>query len=103
MSALIKAEDCKSKEEIRQQIDQIDHELVELFAKRTDYVREIVKFKEKNSDAIIAHERKMHVINQRSEWAEKLGLDKNVYAQIFLKLIDHNISLEMELMNRSIK
>ena len=98
-----KAEECKSKDDIRQQIDLIDHELVKLFAKRTEFVREIVKFKEKNPDAIVALERKTHVIKQRAEWAEKFGLDKVVYEQIFRKLVEHNISIEMDLMKKSIK
>lgn len=97
MTNLINAKECKSIEEIRNQIDLIDEELVKLFAKRTEYVKEIVKYKEKNSDAIIARERKMHVIQQRSGWAEELGLDREAYAQIFTILIEHNISLEMNL------
>jgi isochorismate pyruvate lyase len=98
-----KAVECKSKEDIRQQIDLIDQELVKLFAKRTVYVREIVKFKEENPDAIIAMERKMHVIKERAEWAEKFGLDRDTYEQIFRKLVEHNISIEMNLMKKSIK
>jgi chorismate mutase len=98
-----KAEDCKSKDEIRKQIDRIDHELVELFAVRTEYVKEIVKYKDKNPDAIIVMERKMHVINERGDWAEKFGLNKEAYEQIFRILVEHNISIEMDLMKKSIK
>jgi isochorismate pyruvate lyase len=103
MAIFIKAEDCKSKDDIRQQIDLIDQELVQLFSKRTEYVREIVKYKDKNPDAIISNDRKMQVIKQRAEWAEKFGLDKDVYEQIFRKLVEHNISIEMELMKKFIK
>jgi isochorismate pyruvate lyase len=103
MTVFIKAGDCKSKDDIRQQIDLIDHELIQLFSKRTEYVREIVKYKDKNPDAIISHKRKMLVIKQRAEWAEEFGLDKDVYEQIFRKLVEHNISIEMDLMKKSIK
>lgn len=95
---LIKAEDCLSKEEIRQQIDQVDAELVRLFAKRAEYVRGITKFKENTVDEIVAEERKQQVIQQRSEWAGNFGLDKEFYAQIFKMLLEHNISLEFEML-----
>jgi isochorismate pyruvate lyase len=98
-----KAVECKSKEEIRQQIDLIDHELVKLFAQRTEYVREIVKFKEKIPEEIIAMDRKMHVINERADWAEKFGLNRDTYEQIFRKLVEHNISIEMDLIKKSCK
>jgi isochorismate pyruvate lyase len=103
MGAFTKAEECKSKDEIRQQIDLIDLELMKLFSKRTEYVREIVKYKEKNPDSIIALERKMQVIKQRGDWAENFGLDRDAYEQIFRKLVEHNISIELDLMEKSIK
>jgi len=103
MVILKKAEECKSKDEIRKQIDRIDHELVKLFAERTEYVKEIVKYKEKKPDAIIAMERKMHVIRERGDWAESFGLNKDAYQQIFQILVEHNISIEMDLMNKSVQ
>lgn len=100
MNNLIKACDCTSKKEVRNQIDQIDQELIRLFAKRYEYVKAIVKFKDKTEDAIIAAERKEFVIKQRSEWAQDYGLDKKAYASIFRDLIDHNISKEMEILEQ---
>jgi chorismate mutase len=103
MISFTKAEECRSKDEIRHQIDLIDFEMIKLFSKRTEYVREIVKYKEKNPDSIIAMERKMQVINQRGEWAEDFGLDRGTYEQIFKELVEHNISIELDLMEKSIK
>jgi isochorismate pyruvate lyase len=94
-----KAKDCKSKEEIRLQIDRVDAELVRLFAERTEFVREITKFKDNTAEEIIAEERKQQVIRQRSEWAEALGLDKEVYAKLFTMLLEHNISIEFDIFN----
>jgi len=100
MTNLKKAGECSSIDEVRHQIDLVDAELVRLFAKRTDYVKEITKFKNNNPDEIIAEERKQLVIKQRSEWAEQLGLDKSVYAHLFKTLIEHNISIEFELLKK---
>lgn len=98
MSEFKDACNCKSKEEVREQIDLIDQELIRLFAKRYEFVKEIVKFKEKTEDAIVAQDRKDKVIRQRSEWAEDYGLDKEAYAQLFRLLVEHNIAKELEIM-----
>ena len=39
------AKSCKTIEEVRQEIDRIDREVMELLAKRQDYVCEIIRFK----------------------------------------------------------
>ncbi len=88
--------ECFSINEIREQIDGIDAQLVRLFAKRTEFVKEITKYKSNNLTEIVAEDRKKHVIKQRSEWAEQHGLDKNIYAKLFELLIDHNIAIEFE-------
>lgn len=100
LNQLIKSEDCKSKEEVRHQIDLIDMELIQLFAKRFEYVETIVQFKEKNEKAIIDAARKEDVIQQRSKWAAELGLDKKTFAQIFRLLIEHNISKELKILEK---
>lgn len=98
MDVLLKPKNCKSISEVREQIDIIDHELIRLFAIRYEYVKSIVKFKEKTTEAIVAEKRKDHVIEQRSEWANECGLDKETFAEIFKILIDHNISKEFEIL-----
>lgn len=93
----IQPSDCHSKEEIRKQIDEIDREILNLFAYRFQFVKEIVRYKEKKSTAIIDQTRKDLVIKERAEWAKKLGLDEATFAQIYEVLIDSNISKEMEI------
>ena len=90
--------DCTCKEEIRQQIDVIDKEIIALFAKRFEYVSEIVKFKN-DIESVVAQDRKDQVIRERGEWAEKHGLDKNTFEQIYRFLVDHNIGKELEVLN----
>ena len=100
MDYLKKPEECKSKEEIRNQIDKIDLEIIRLFAKRFEYEKEIVKFKENNPDAIIDLNRKNKVIDQRGDWAEELGLDKKTYEHVFSIVVEHNISKEFEIIKK---
>ena len=100
MNYLEKPEECKSKEEIRNQIDKIDLEIIRLFAKRFEYVKEIVKYKENNPDAIIDLNRKNKVIDQRGDWAEELSLDKKTYENVFSIVVEHNISKEFEIIKK---
>jgi chorismate mutase len=95
---LKKPSSCNDKDEIRDQIDQIDREILSLFALRFQYVKEIVKYKT-DEKSVVAQDRKDHVIEERGKWAENLGLSRNTYQEIFRILIDHNINKELELLN----
>ena len=79
------------------QIDLIDKEIIALFAKRFQYVCEIVKFKN-DVESIIAQDRQNHVIKERGEWAVIQGLDKDTFEQIYRFLLEHNISKELEML-----
>jgi isochorismate pyruvate lyase len=87
-------------EEIRNQIDQIDQELIRLFAQRADYVHEIVKYKS-DEESVIAIDRKELVIRQRSEWAEAVGLDKVTFRDIYTRLLQQNINEELQLLQKN--
>ena len=89
--------DCKSVEEIRQEIDRIDKQIFTLFAERHQYVEEIVKFKNDKA-GIIAHERKEMVIQQRKNWAAKNGLNPETFEKMYELLIDSNIEHELKLL-----
>ncbi len=93
---------CENIVEIRDAIDQIDREIIELFAKRHAYVKEIVKFK--NSDeGIVAIERKEQVLKQRRAWAEERALDPGMMEDVFKLLIEKNIQMQFELYNNKDK
>ncbi|MCX6308598.1 MAG: chorismate mutase, partial [Bacteroidia bacterium] len=89
--------ECSGMEEIRKEIDQIDQEIIRLFALRSNYVHEIVKFKT-DEESVIAKERKELVIRQRAEWANATGLDKKTFEDIYSRLLEQNISEELLLL-----
>jgi isochorismate pyruvate lyase len=90
-------EDCENKEEIRQQIDRIDAEILQLFAQRNKYVHAIVKFKV-DEESVIAKDRKEQVIKNRGLWAEELGLDRKTFEEIYKILINTNIETELKIL-----
>ena len=99
MKHLKKPKDCENIGEIRDALDQIDMEIVELFALRHAYVKEIVKFK--SSDAgIVASERRAQVIEERKAWAKEHGLDPEVIKEVFKTLIEKNIQLQFDIFNK---
>jgi len=97
-----KPSECISKDEIRQQIDIVDKEIITLFAKRFEYVSEIVKFKN-DVESVIAQDRKNEVIEVRGKWAEELGLDKLTYETIYKVLIENNINKELDILESRLK
>ncbi len=89
--------DCKSLEEVRNEIDKIDEHIISLFSERHKYVEEIVRFKN-DKDAVIAQDRKDQVILQRKNWAAKNGLNADTFEKIYTLLVDSNIQHELELL-----
>ncbi|MBN2167409.1 MAG: chorismate mutase [Marinilabiliaceae bacterium] len=89
--------ECTAKEDVRNEIDRIDKQILDLFALRFEYVKAIVAFK-RDKESVVAQGRKDHVINQRAAWAKELGLDEDTFAEMFRILIDSNIKKEMDLL-----
>jgi isochorismate pyruvate lyase len=92
-----KPEECKDIDEIRNSIDLLDAEIIRLLGERFKYVHEIVKYKSKDRDSIVAKERREQVIQTRRELAVESGLNPDIIEQIYKLLIDHFIDEELEM------
>ncbi len=103
MKPLIKPQACDNIQEIRDAIDVIDQEILQLFAQRHEYVKEIVKFKSGDEEGIIARERKEQVLKQRKAWAEVWGLDTETMEEVFRLVIDKNIQIQLNIYNSNNK
>ena len=96
-------ESCKNIEEIREAIDGIDYQIMKLFSQRYDFVKEIVKFKTDEA-SVIAENRQAEVIAKRREWAVELGLNPDLFEDIFWTLMRYNVTKELEILkNTSVK
>jgi len=102
MKSSKKPEACENIGEIREALDQIDMEIIQLFAQRHQYVKEIVKFKS-GEEGIIARERREKVLKQRKAWAKESGLEAKMMEDIFKLLIDKNIQLQFDIYNKEDK
>jgi isochorismate pyruvate lyase len=103
MKRLTKPRACDNIQEIRDAIDMIDREIIQLFALRHEYVKEIVKYKSGDEEGIIARERKEQVLEQRRAWAEQKGLDADMMEEVFRLLIDKNIQIQFDIFNSNNK
>ncbi len=90
---------CKSIEEIRENLDNIDFQIIGLLSKRMNFVNQIVKFKD-NEEDIIAADRQVEVISLRRKWAEMKNLDTDLIGKIFKILIHYNIEKELEIFRK---
>lgn len=93
-------ENCKNIEEIREAIDGIDYQIMELYSKRYEFVKSIVKFKSDEA-SVVAKERQKEVIEKRREWAVELGLNPDFIEEIYWKLMNSNVQKELEILNNT--
>ena len=94
-------EECQNIQEIREAIDSIDEEIIKLIGKRFSYVKEIVKFKNKDRDSIVAKDRYIEVIENRRMLAVENGLNPDLIENIYKNLINHFINKEIEIAEKS--
>ena len=93
--------ECTDIAQVRSEIDNIDFEIIQLLANRSEYVREVVKYKDGTARGIEAADRRAAVLSCRREWAEKAGLNPDVIESIYDKLIKYFISEEMKLIEKA--
>jgi isochorismate pyruvate lyase len=72
---------CNTLQEVREEIDKIDEQLVELISKRTHLVSQAVKFK--NSVEEVKADDRINAIMQR---VRKLAIEKNINPNIISEL-----------------
>lgn len=91
---------CENIDEIRAAIDSIDKQVLELIAKRFQYVKEIVKFKAEDEESIIAKRRYDEVLNRRRELAIQNELNPDVIEEIYKILIHYFIEEELKILKQ---
>lgn len=84
-------------ENVRQEIENIDRELVELIAKRVEFADDILKYKHLANLPINDDTQNDVVIDRAVSIATEKGLDSTVVKQIFNLLIQMNIERQHEL------
>jgi len=86
-------------EEIRNQVDSVDHQLIDLIASRMVLSDRIGEYKCRNNVAILQMERWMEILQSRTAQGSSLGLD-TTFTETLLKVIhQESIRRQTEIMN----
>ena len=85
---------CTSIEEVRANIDRIDHELVSLLAERSGYVMQVVRFKT-TEEEVHANERAEQVVSRAIALAHEMGANPIVTERVYRAMIAAFIEAEL--------
>ncbi len=86
--------ECHSLQEVRDEIDKLDEQIVELIARRNDYIKQAAKFKD-TVDEVKAPERIDDVIQRMRRKALELDLSPNLVEELYRKMIDEMVETEI--------
>ncbi|MDI6781836.1 MAG: chorismate mutase [bacterium] len=89
------ANECTNMEEIREEIDNIDLQIVKLIGKRSDYVHAASKYK-KTSKAVKAEDRVKFMLEKRRIWAKENNIETDFIEKLFSSIVTYFISKEMK-------
>jgi isochorismate pyruvate lyase len=87
--------ECEGMEDIRREIDALDHAVIKLLGKRFQYVLAASKFKT-SATSVRAPERFKAMLATRREWAETEGLSPDAIEKMYSDLVNHFIGEEMK-------
>lgn len=86
-------------EEMRRQIDRIDMELMELYARRMSVAREIGRFKREHSMPVVQETRYGKLMKRNLETAEKLGMDPEFARTVMQAVHAESVRQQIKIMN----
>lgn len=86
---------CVSLDEVRENIDLLDRQIVNLIAKRGDFVMQAARFKRTTAE-VEAPERVEQVIAKVRTLAQELGANPNVTEAAYRAMISAFINIELE-------
>jgi isochorismate pyruvate lyase len=94
MSEIMPGQHCTTMSEVRAGVDALDRELVALLRRRFDYMDAAARIKPARA-AVRDEARKVQVIAQAREEAERLGLPADAVAAIWETLVEASIGYEL--------
>lgn len=106
LNTLVVRDNAQSTESLtllRQQIDQIDNDLIELLAKRMRVSREIGQYKKEHSMQIVHTNRYDDILKSRIKLAEGLGMSGNFMQSIVEAIHEESVRQQIEVLNNRVK
>lgn len=88
---------------LRQQIDQIDNELVEVLNKRMRISREIGQYKKEHSMQVLQTGRYDDILKSRIKMAEEMGMSGDFMKEVFVAIHEESVRQQIEVLNNRAK
>lgn len=85
---------------LRQQIDQIDNELLEALGKRMRISREIGQYKKEHNMPVVQTNRYDDILNSRARAAEELGMNGEFMKAVYQAIHEESVRQQIELLNK---
>jgi len=86
----------KNLDEIRQQLDKIDHTIIEALADRQKVVRDVFDLKINGDSQIRDLEREEKILQRIGNIARKTGLDRSYVEQLYREIINHSVRYQTQ-------
>lgn len=87
-------------ENLREKIDELDQELVDVLAERMKVVSQLGEFKRENNVTVFQLERFQEIIKTRPEWGKIKQLTPEFLVELFTAIHDESIRLQTEIVNK---
>ncbi len=84
-------------EELRKNIDSIDHDLIQTLSSRQRIIKEIGDFKKKNGISILQLDRWKKIINSRPNWGSDLDLSREYIEELYKLIHAESIKIQNEI------
>ena len=94
-------QDTESLQNLREQIDRIDTELVEMYKRRMDVSREIGKYKKEHSMPVVQESRYDDLIKSRVAAAVQMGMSADFMKTILQAIHEESVRQQIEVLNQN--
>ncbi len=89
----------ESLNDLRRQIDELDNEMLEVFAKRMRVAREIGLYKKEHNMTILQTNRYDEILNKRLQQGEAMGLSSEFMSRVLKSIHEESIRHQVNIMN----
>lgn len=87
-------------EQLREKIDHIDQELVEILSTRRQLIERIGEYKKENNVTVFQLERWNEILKSRTEWGNLKDLSTKFIQDIYGRIHDESIRIQTEIMGK---
>ncbi len=86
--------ECQSLQEVRDEVDKLDDQIIELIAQRNAYIHQAAKFKQ-SVEEVKAEKRVQEVLQRVRHKSLELGMSPNMMVELYTTMINAMVESEI--------